>query len=162
MHRVVRAVAGEVAVCVVLIGVAAVTWREAARLPAGRYDPLGGGMLPMIVCAGIIILSLVAILMSVAKAARAARTWPERATKSDQLPPRYLLAAGIFLATAAFTASIWLRVPFWISSVVFVFVCFGLITRFERASLLSGVVLSGVIGLSLTYVFARVFQVDLP
>lgn len=161
MHKAVKAAVGEVAVCLVLIVVCVIVYRDAARLPAGRYDPLGGGMLPMIVSAGIIILALVAIAMSVVKALRLAHR--ESAVPSPPLPrPRLGLAAGVFLAMAGLTLSIWARVPFALSSVLFVFVCFLLITRFERAMLLPGIALSVITGLGITFVFAKVFQVDLP
>lgn len=151
----------DVLVCGAICAIALVAYWDSLGLPPPQYDPLGAGTLPRLIVVGIICLSLVAVGQSVLRQFLA----PGRARPADKprdFVLRPWLAVAVFFYTLLFAMSLELRIPYWISSVVFLFLSIMTISRFRRSAALSGAIVAVSVGLFVYFLFTRVFHVDLP
>jgi hypothetical protein len=150
----------EIAVCLAIVAVSALVYFESLKLPPGNYDPLGGGTMPRIVCSIIIVLCLAAVAQIVVPALMKAS--PAGSAPAPGHQERPLLASFLFVLLVVYTLSIQLRVPFALSTIVFLFVSTMALARFRKSVVPLALLISVGAGLSLNYVFTSIFKVDLP
>ncbi|MFC7397329.1 tripartite tricarboxylate transporter TctB family protein [Chelatococcus sp. GCM10030263] len=145
------------AILAIMVAAAMIYW-DSLGLRAGLYDPLGSGTMPRIVASAIIVLSLVALLQTFL-----ART-PVRVSEPEDtsFAPRPWLAVSIFGYLVICVVLLHARLPFGLSSTLFLFVSALSIRRFEKSAILPAAVCAVVVGYGLTYLFGAVFGVDLP
>jgi putative tricarboxylic transport membrane protein len=147
----------DIGVSAAIILFAALIYRDSLSLKPGNYDPLGAGTMPRIVATITIGLALVVIIQALL----------------DRVPRRLLaeeigferrpwLAVQIFASMAVLAVLLWTRVPFGISSAVFLFVSVLAIQRFRPAAIPGAAAFAVVCGFGLAYIFGSVFGVDLP
>jgi hypothetical protein len=143
----------------IILASALVYW-DSLKLRAGTYDPLGSGTMPRIVAGLIIILSLIAL----AQGFFGSRPPPQPLLFEDEeeFERRPWLAVTIFFYLIGCIVLLALRVPFGISSSLFLFVSCLSIKKFDPKSILPATACSLGVGFGLTYLFGTLFGVDLP
>jgi hypothetical protein len=147
-------------ICVILaimVAAAMIYW-DSLSLRAGVYDPLGSGTMPRIIASTIIVLSLVALFQTFLTRAPIRAFEPE----DTSFAPRPWLAASIFGYLIMCVVLLHARLPFGLSSTLFLFVSALSIRRFEKSAILPAALCAVVVGYGLTYLFGAVFGVDLP
>ena len=155
MSRTIR----DVVVCSAIIVIAAIGWYEASKLPPGLYDPLGGGAMPEMVSAAIIVLSLAAIADALIREAMTRQSGTARVAADPGHPWK---AAIVFACAVVAAIGIWARVPYWICAPLFVFLSVAIISDFRRRSLIPAAIFALILGLGLNFLFGSVFNVDIP
>jgi hypothetical protein len=153
----------EVLVCIAVIVIAAVVYWKSLAIPAGLYDPLGAGTMPRIICGGLIIFSIIAILQSLLRHWSASR--PMRAPKAPDpsaASDRPWLAAGTFGLMFLLAIAIDRRLPYWASTSAFLFLSMLAVQRFKPSAVPMSAILAIIFGVGVTYLFGSVFSVDLP
>lgn len=151
----------DVIVCSTISLVAVVAfWSSLSLPPPPLYDPLGAGMLPRIVAVAIICLSIVAVAQSVIKHYLA----PDRirAAKPREFVLKPWLAVIVFGYTVLFAIMLLVRIPYWASSILFLFITMLTISRFKRSAVLPSAAVAVIFGSAVTLLFGSVFYVDLP
>jgi hypothetical protein len=141
-----------------LAAISALFYRDSLGLPAGVYDPLGAGTLPRIITAGIILFSAIALVQSWYRSRK--RPSAAAATPPENLRPD--LAAVIFGFAVVFGVLIAYRVPFWISTFLFLLASSLSITGLGRPAIVRAVIFAAVMAAGVTFLFGSVFRVDLP
>jgi len=141
---------------------AAVYWNS-LKIPPGLYDPLGAGTMPRMICAGIVIFSTIAIIQSIYRyRAQLAKPAKPTAAVVKKAPDRPWLAVFSYVSMLGLGATLIWRVPFAISSSLFLFVAIMLVERFKPSAMLAAALVSIITGVGVTYLFGSVFSVDLP
>ncbi len=152
MSRAVR----DIGVSAAIIVFAALLYWDSLDLKPGNYDPLGAGTMPRIVATITIGLALIVILQTLLMR-------PRRTRSADPgFERRPWLAVQVFVAFAVLAVLLWARIPFGISSALFLFVSALAIRRFRPAAIPGAAVFAVVCGFGLTYIFGSMFGVDLP
>jgi hypothetical protein len=148
----------DIGVCLLLIVICCAVLVQAAKLPAGSFEPLGSAPIPQATAGLIILLCLIVI----AKAAITMRRGEEVATEAAD-PPRHLDAVVIFGLTVIYIALMAFRVAgFAPITALFLFVAIAFLTRLAPRSLPIAALIGIVMGWGCQYVFTQVFVVDLP
>jgi len=147
-------------VCGGICLVALVAYWDALGLPPPLYDPLGAGRLPKIVTISILVLSAIVVGQSAIK--EYLMSGPTRPAKPREFPLRPWLAVAVFGYALLFAISLALRVPYWASSVVFLFITVLTFSRFKRTAILPSAIIALVVGVAVYLLFSSVFRVDLP
>jgi uncharacterized membrane protein YkvI len=148
----------DIGVCLFLIVICCAVLVEAAKLPAGSFEPLGSAPIPQATAGLIIFLCLLVV-------GRAALVmWRgEGSAIEAPYPPRRLDAAVLFGLTVLYVLLMAQRVAgFAPITAVFLFAAIAFLTRFAPRSLPIAALIGVVMGWGCQYVFTRVFVVDLP
>jgi hypothetical protein len=148
----------DIGVCLFLIVICCAVLVEAAKLPAGSFEPLGSAPIPQATAGLIIFLCLLVV-------GRAALVmWRgQPGVVEEPYPPRRLDAAVLFGLTVLYVLLMAQRVAgFAPITAVFLFVAIAFLTRFAPRSLPIAALIGVVMGWGCQYVFTRVFIVDLP
>ncbi len=151
-------------VVIVVGGVAFVAgWRE----PPAVYDPLGPGAVPMAAALALLALGFALLVrallgLHIGQATQSLIGGLDASAGDAGYPLRPGLAAFAFAATAAYVAAIWLNVPFFLSTFVFLAILGLAMARMRRP------LIYWVIGVALTataaieHVFRKILLVALP
>jgi hypothetical protein len=153
---------GEVVVSLILIALAAFVYWETLSIPPGLYDPLGAGTMPRIICGGMIIFSVIAIVQSLLRhrsRAAAGQTKPRGPAAADDRPWLAVVTFGLMVVLAV---AINFEVPYWASTTVFLFLAMMAVQRFKPSAVLVSALLAIIFAVGVTYLFSNVFSVDLP
>jgi hypothetical protein len=153
---------GEVLVSLILIAVAAVVYWETLSIPPGLYDPLGAGTMPRIICGGMIIFGVIAIVQSLLRhrtQAAAGQVKPRDPATADDRPWLAVVTFGLMVVLAA---AINFELPYWASTTVFLFLAMMAVQRFKPSAILASALLAVIFAVGVTYLFGSVFSVDLP
>jgi hypothetical protein len=132
---------------------------SATAIPASRFEKLGAGAFPQFVFAGIILLSLIAIIDAVRKIPRAA--YADFGTQTTHWVKRRGL---VFICLAALAIYIALipRLGFSIASFLFVFGLEIILMPRRPMTLLIGALIALAFSFGINGLFAEVFTVFLP
>ena len=116
--------------------------------------------MPRMVAGAIIVLTAAVLLQHLAAALFA----PRRVRRVEALdyPQRPWLGAAIFAYMTAATVMVHYLAPFGITGTLFLFASIMTIKRFQLSAILPAALCSAAVGYGLTYLFGRVFGVDLP
>lgn len=153
-----------------LIGLAAVVWWQADQLPPPMFDPIGSAAVPKTV-------ALLIAAMSAIVVWRGFRSSPEpepeamaelpdglaapTATAEPRLRP--LLALALLGLTCVYAGAMqWGGLGFRSATVGYVFLAGLLLGGLSRRVAATSGVLAIVLGVGGTYLFTRVFYIDLP
>ena len=148
----------DIGVCLFLIVICCAVLVEAAKLPAGSFEPLGSAPIPQATAGLIIFLCLLVVGRAALAMSRGAAS-----TAEAPHPPRRLDAAVLFGLTVLYVLLMAQRVAgFAPITAVFLFVAIAFLTRFAPRSLPIAALIGVVMGWGCQYVFTRVFIVDLP
>lgn len=161
MDRRANPVADIVLAVVVLLFAAAVYW-QTLGLPPPRYEPLGSARLPQVLCVMMGVFALIILARGVA-ALRRRRIEAEPPAPALPYRKRPMLAAGIYLLTAAFVAVMDFRLlGFTWAGLIFVFAAGLLLSDFDRrqAPWLAGFAV--ILAFGSYTIFTRLFYIDLP
>jgi hypothetical protein len=131
--------------------------------PRRLYDPLGAGTMPRIICGGIILFCVISLGQSLLRArAQLSKSANSQPRDEGQAPDRPWLAVAFFVFLVALAIAIQLRVPYWISTSIFLFVSTMAVQRFKLSAVPLAAVISILVGIGVAYLFGDVFRVDLP
>jgi putative tricarboxylic transport membrane protein len=155
----------EIGVGVVSILVALGTIYGTLELPPGSFEPLGSASIPQFVAGAIIVFSLWLIARAVLRARKAQDDSDDASTTeaADSFRHRNDLAIALVVLAVVYVlvmAMDWVR--FSVATLVFLLASIGMLSGFARRSLPLLIVLSGVLGFGLEYLFTKVFVIDLP
>ena len=150
----------DIGVSVAIIVAAGLVYWDALKYRPGIYDPLGSGTMPRMVAVAIVVLCLVAIVQALLTRPRTAK--PAKAEAGEDFERRPWLAFIIFIYVIICSILLYFRIPFGITSSLFLFASILSIKRYEPSIILPGALCSVAFGFGLTYLFGTVFGVDLP
>jgi hypothetical protein len=157
----------DVAFAVFCLGVAGVTWWEARGLPPGKFDPLGAGAVPILLCyvmaalAGVILLR-VALGLAVGHARQSLLVGlhGEEGGVADRLPGRAVVTGALTVAYVLAMHRGWLA---FLPATAGFLALLGsvLVARTARAQAIS-LAVALVTAVFLDLVFRRILVLDLP
>jgi len=150
----------DIGVSVAIICAAALVYWDALKYRPGVYDPLGSGTMPRMVAVAIVVLCLAAIVQALLARTRTAR--PATTEPGEDFERRPWLAFISFIYVVGCSILLYFRIPFGITSSLFLFASILAIKRYERSIIVPGALCSIAFGFGLTYLFGTVFGVDLP
>lgn len=151
----------EIGVAALVAGVCVIVYSAAAALPPGRFEPLGSGPVPKYTAAVVI----VTCLFVIARAALRIAKMPDRigALRLELIGGRPLMAIYVLAISVAYVAIIQTRaVPFAPLSAAYLLGLIWGMERFAIRKLLPALVTALVFAFGASFVFSRVFFVDLP
>lgn len=147
----------DIGVSAAIIVFAALIYWDSLGLKPGNYDPLGAGTMPRIVATITIALSLIVIAQALLE-----RGGKRLRIEELDFERRPWLAVQIFTAMVVCVVLLWARIPFGLSSALFLFFSVLAIRRFRLAAVPGAAAVAVVCGFGLAYLFGTTFGVDLP
>lgn len=156
--------AAEAAYIVLMLGVAAVLWREAGRLPPAPYDPLGPGAFPRWTAYG---LAALAVAMAVRllvghHLGRAAQSLISGLDGEAEHRLRPWIAILTLVLALVYAAALSVRaVPFVLATGGYLFLAGAILGPLEGRRLLLVAAVAAVSAVVLDLLFRRVFGLDL-
>ena len=151
----------EIGVGALVIVICAVLLVQAARLPAGTFEPLGSGPVPIYTSAIIILCCLIVIMRATVKLLRSSN--PLRAFQmefSGQSPLGAVLMLG---ASVVYVGILHLQViSFGLITFAFLALLIWAMERFQARRIVPALVVAAIFSFGAEYIFTNVFVVDLP
>ncbi|MBL8700856.1 MAG: tripartite tricarboxylate transporter TctB family protein [Alphaproteobacteria bacterium] len=150
-----------------ILAVAGITWREAARLAPAPFDPLGPKTVPIAICVGLVGLAgLMLLRLALGAAIGASRTSLITGLGDDPLAthaPRPWLAILAYLITTAYVVALSLPgISFLVATIGFIAaLVLALGPRRPRDLAVAAAVAVGG-GFVIDVLFRQIFAVDLP
>lgn len=151
----------EIGVAALVIVICAVLLVQAVRLPAGTFEPLGSGPVPIYTSAIIILCCLIVIMRATVKLLRSSK--PLRAFQmefSGQSPLGAVLMLG---ASVVYVGILHLQViSFGLITFAFLALLIWAMERFQARRIVPALVVAAIFSFGAEYIFTNVFVVDLP
>jgi hypothetical protein len=154
----------EIAYVVVILVIAAVTWRAASALPPAPYDPMGPKAFPIGVSVGLAALGLTMLvrLLSGRSLGRAALHLVVGLEGEGEHPRRPWTALATLLLAFAYAAALSVRsVGFLPATAVYLFLSGVLLGRFDRRRVARIAAFAIAAAFVLDLLFRRLFRLDL-
>lgn len=134
------------------------------KIPPSRFDPLGSGVVPALMGAGLVALALLVLASALTsfKIGDGDRLFTGLDVIGEETPslPR---AAGAFAWTLIYAVSLEFRlVPYWASTFVYMAALVLALAPHSKRSYGTTVVVSGVCAVGLDLVFRNLLSIDLP
>ena len=158
----------EIGVQVFLIVVAAAFLWDTRSLPGPVFDPLGPAPVPRLICWSVIILCLVIIgqvVFARTNATPADETLSELDMVAEPEPtkPQPLLAIATLALSVAYVLVMAFRLTgFAVATIVYLILTIGMLSRFNKRSMIVGIIIALIMGFGCEYLFTEVFVIDLP
>jgi hypothetical protein len=156
--------AAEVAYILLVMGVAAVLWLEAGRLPPAPYDPLGPGAFPRWTAYGMVALGMaMAIRLLLGRQlGQAAQSLVAGLDGNSEHPLRPWIAVLTLVLALAYAAALSVRaVPFLLATGAYLFLAGAILGPLKGRRLLVVAAVAAVAAIVLDLLFRRVFGLDL-
>ncbi len=151
----------EIGVMTLIALVCVVVWISASALPPGSFEPLGSGPVPKYTALVVFLCCLFVIFRAVRRIA--VQKDVPLALSLEMIGGRPMMAVLMLLLSCIYVAIIQTRaVHFAPLTIVYVTLLIWGMEGFSRRKLLPAVLTATVAGLGASYVFTRIFIVDLP
>jgi putative tricarboxylic transport membrane protein len=128
------------------------------------FDALGPMAVPKMVFYGTMILLVMSIGQIVLeRKAKNLKPLDESAEETVKTKPQVKMALAMLAITVAYILVMsYGLVNFSISTIAFLFLTIGVLGRFEKRTMVFGIVIALIMGLGCDYIFTEIFQIDLP
>lgn len=157
----------DLGLALVMMIISAVVWWEASKLASAPFDPLGPKSFPMWIAAALGLLSLVAIIIILVGRALGRSDTSLILGIGDGTPTDYALRPGLALIasllTVAYVAALTLTGAgfLWVTIAYIGALGWAMSDRTPRHAIIAAVI-AVVAGGAITYLFTKIFVLDLP
>jgi hypothetical protein len=152
----------ELGVPLFLIVVSAAFLWDSRTITGPKFDPLGAAPIPRLICWCVIALCMT-IIGQTLLASKQAEPALEPETDEVDSQPQALLALITLALTCAYVAVMAFRLTrFSVATIVFLVATIGVLSRFNKRSIIIGGIIAVVMGFGCEYLFTEVFVIDLP
>ncbi|MGI9525430.1 MAG: tripartite tricarboxylate transporter TctB family protein [Hyphomicrobiaceae bacterium] len=148
-----RSARAEVIVSLIIIAICSAVLWESLGLPPGSFEPLGPAPVPQATAGLIILLSLLVIYSALHRQMK-----DENVEEEQPVSALFLLVLTLIYVALLHSK----RVDFGLLTTIFLVTAIWGLERFRTGALLPAALTAAVVGFGCSFLFTRVFVVDLP